>query len=59
MADEPKSPEPPTPPVAAPDKPASTAPGEPLKAEVSPTDAPGAADRKTENDNERRLRSEK
>jgi len=42
MADEPKSPEPPTPPTAAADKPASTAPGEPLKAEVSRTDAPGA-----------------
>src|ERR1700733_14012762 len=57
MAEEPKSPEPPTPPLAAPgaeagapvtpakaaaDKPASTAPGEPLKAEVSRTDAPGA-----------------
>src|SRR3954447_14637166 len=42
MADEPKSPEPPTPPVAASDKPASTAPGEPLKAEVSRTDSPGA-----------------
>jgi NADH-quinone oxidoreductase subunit C len=57
MADEPKSPEPPTPPTAAPgaeavapvtpakaasDKPASTSPGEPFKAEVSRTDAPGA-----------------
>jgi len=42
MADEPKSPEPPTPPAAAADKSPSTAPGEPLKAEVSRTDAPGA-----------------
>jgi NADH-quinone oxidoreductase subunit C len=48
MADEPKTPEPPeppgilTPPAAAADKPASEAPGEPLKAEVSRTDAPGA-----------------
>jgi len=42
MADDPKSPEPSTPPVAAADKPSSTAPGEPLKAEVSRTDAPGA-----------------
>src|SRR5262245_420172 len=37
MADEPK-----TPPQAAADKPASDAPGEPLKGEVSRTDAPGA-----------------
>src|SRR3954468_14531037 len=42
MADEPKSPEPPTPPVAAADKASSATPGEPLKAEVSRTDAPGA-----------------
>jgi NADH-quinone oxidoreductase subunit C len=42
MADEPKTPDPPTPPAAAADKPASDAPGEPLKAEVSRTDAPGA-----------------
>jgi NADH-quinone oxidoreductase subunit C len=40
MADEPKTPE--TPPTAAADKPASDAPGEPLKGEVSRTDAPGA-----------------
>jgi NADH-quinone oxidoreductase subunit C len=33
---------PPTPPEAAADKPASTVPGEPLKAEPSRTDAPGA-----------------
>jgi NADH-quinone oxidoreductase subunit C len=37
MADEPK-----TPPRAAADKPASETPGEPLKGEVSRTDAPGA-----------------
>jgi NADH-quinone oxidoreductase subunit C len=37
MADEPK-----TPPQAAADKPASETPGEPLKGEVSRTDAPGA-----------------
>src|SRR5262245_40074180 len=37
MADEPK-----TPPEAAADKPASDVPGEPLKGEVSRTDAPGA-----------------
>ena len=42
MADEPETPEPPTPPTAAADKPASSAPGEPLKAEVSRTDAAGA-----------------
>jgi NADH-quinone oxidoreductase subunit C len=57
MADEPKTPtsaadaatagkpaetESATPPMAAADKPASDAPGEPLKAEVSRTDAPGA-----------------
>jgi NADH-quinone oxidoreductase subunit C len=40
MADE--NDKPPTPPTAAADKPASTAPAEPLKAEVSRTDAPGA-----------------
>ena len=40
MADEPEKP--PTPPVAAADRPASTAPAEPLKAEVSRSDAPGA-----------------
>jgi len=34
--------EPPTPPVAAADKPPSGASGEPLKAEVSRTDSPGA-----------------
>ena len=42
MADEPEKPEPPTPPTAAADKPASSAPGEPLKAEVSRTDAGSA-----------------
>jgi NADH-quinone oxidoreductase subunit C len=42
MADEPKSPEPPTPPMAAGDKPASASPAEPLKGEVSRSDAPGA-----------------
>src|SRR5579862_1597729 len=42
MADEPKDPQPPTPPSAASDKPAGSAPGEPLKAEVSRTDSPGA-----------------
>jgi NADH-quinone oxidoreductase subunit C len=46
MADEPESPEPPTPPAtpakAAADKPASAASAEPLKGEVSRTDAPGA-----------------
>ncbi len=43
MADDPKVPEPPsTPPEAAADKPASGVPGEPLKGEVSRTDAPGA-----------------
>ena len=40
MADEPEKPE--TPPTAAADKPASQAPGEPLKGEVSRTDSPGA-----------------
>ena len=40
MADEPKSPL--SPPEAAADKPASAAPGEPLKGEVSRTDSPGA-----------------
>jgi NADH-quinone oxidoreductase subunit C len=43
MADEPVKPEqPPTPPIAASDQPASHAPGEPLTAEVSRTDAPSA-----------------
>ena len=42
MADDPKSSEPTTPPVAAGDKPAGTAPGEPIKTEVSRTDSPGA-----------------
>jgi NADH/F420H2 dehydrogenase subunit C len=46
MADDPTKPQDPappstTPPVAAADKPPSTAPAEPLKAEVSRTDAPG------------------
>jgi NADH-quinone oxidoreductase subunit C len=40
MADD--SQKPPTPPAAAADKPASDAPAEPLKGEVSRTDAPGA-----------------
>src|SRR6185295_9528406 len=40
MADE--NEKPPTPPLAAADKPASTAPAEPLKGEVSRTDSPGA-----------------
>jgi NADH-quinone oxidoreductase subunit C len=40
MADEPEKPE--TPPTAAADKPASQAPGEPLKGEVSRADSPGA-----------------
>ena len=40
MADDPEKPE--TPPQAAADKPASHAPGEPLKGEVSRTDSPGA-----------------
>src|SRR4051812_35988775 len=40
MPDDPKTPE--TPPTAAADKPAGTTPGEPLKGEVSRTDAPGA-----------------
>jgi len=39
MAEDPK---PPTPPEAAADKPAGTTPGEPIKGEVSRTDAPGA-----------------
>jgi NADH/F420H2 dehydrogenase subunit C len=39
MSEEPKDP---TPPQAAADKPASDAPGEPLKGEVSHTDSPGA-----------------
>jgi NADH-quinone oxidoreductase subunit C len=42
MADEPKNPDTPTPPAAAADKPPSETPGEPLKGEVSRTDAPGA-----------------
>ena len=41
MADD-QEPKPPTPPQAAADKPASTTPAEPLKGEVSRTDAPGA-----------------
>jgi NADH-quinone oxidoreductase subunit C len=40
MADDPKVPD--TPPAAAADKPASQAPAEPIKGEVSRTDAPGA-----------------
>jgi NADH-quinone oxidoreductase subunit C len=43
MADEPKTPEPPTPPVAAGDKPASNAPAEPLKAEVARDQPAGTA----------------
>jgi len=39
---DPKTPDTPSPPEAAADKPASTAPGEPLKGEVSRTDSPGA-----------------
>jgi NADH-quinone oxidoreductase subunit C len=42
MADDPTTPEPPDPPIAAGDKPASAAPAEPLKAEVSRTEAPGS-----------------
>src|SRR5213593_3617280 len=45
MAEDPKPPSdntPPTPPVAGADKPAGSAPVEPLKGEVSRTDAPGA-----------------
>jgi len=42
MADDPKVPDPPTPPTAAADKSASDTPAEPLKGEVSRTDAPGA-----------------
>jgi len=43
MVDEPQKPsEPPSPPEAAADKPASSVPAEPLKGEVSRTDAPGA-----------------
>jgi NADH-quinone oxidoreductase subunit C len=45
MADEPQKPPdttPPSPPEAAADKPAGEAPAEPLKAEVSRTDSPGA-----------------
>jgi len=43
MADEPKTPDPPTPPVAAADKPASDAPAEPLKAEVARDQPAGTA----------------
>jgi NADH-quinone oxidoreductase subunit C len=42
MADDPTTPEPPAPPIAAGDKPASAAPAEPLKAEVSRTEAAGS-----------------
>ena len=42
MADEPKIPEPPTPPAAAADQPPGASPAEPLKGEVSRSDAPGA-----------------
>src|SRR5881394_51449 len=42
MADDPEVPATPTPPKAAADKAAGSAPGEPLKGEVSRTDAPGA-----------------
>jgi NADH-quinone oxidoreductase subunit C len=42
MADEPKIPDTPTPPAAAADQPAGATPAEPLKGEVSRTDAPGA-----------------
>jgi NADH-quinone oxidoreductase subunit C len=42
MTDDAKPPETPTPPEAAADKPAGPTPGEPLKAEPSRTDAPGA-----------------
>lgn len=42
MTDDQKPAEPPTPPQAAADKPTSDAPAEPLKGEVSRTDAPGA-----------------
>jgi NADH-quinone oxidoreductase subunit C len=42
MADEPKIPDTPPPPAAAADKPAGAAPADPLKGEVSRTDAPGA-----------------
>ena len=43
MADDPEAPEPPpSPPEAAADKPPGGTPGEPLKGEVSRTDAPGA-----------------
>ena len=51
MADDPKAPDnpvaPPTPPKAAADQPAGSGPAEPLKAEVSRTDAPGASVRDT------------
>jgi NADH-quinone oxidoreductase subunit C len=43
MPEDPKSPaDPPTPPIAAADKPASAVPGEPIKGEVSRADSPGA-----------------
>jgi len=42
MTDDPKRPDLPTPPEAAADKPAGGTPAEPLKGEVSRTDAPGA-----------------
>jgi NADH-quinone oxidoreductase subunit C len=42
MADEPEKPEASTPPTASADQPASSAPGEPLKAEVSRTDSGSA-----------------
>ena len=42
MADDPNVPDAPTPPQAAADKPPSATPSEPLKGEVSRTDAPGA-----------------
>ncbi|HEV3140940.1 MAG TPA: NADH-quinone oxidoreductase subunit C [Vicinamibacterales bacterium] len=42
MSDDPKNTQPPTPPAAGADKPASAGPAEPLKGEVSRTDAPGA-----------------
>src|SRR5437763_3079133 len=42
MTDDSKPSDTPTPPEAAADKPAETAPAEPLKGEVSRTDAPGA-----------------
>jgi NADH-quinone oxidoreductase subunit C len=42
MSDDPKNTQPPTPPAAGSDKQASAGPAEPLKGEVSRTDAPGA-----------------